>query len=142
MAFDADPENLEVVRRDYPLAPISVHPGSVRQLVEGHHFFGDMHFVHAGGLLDTLPDAQATRLVSALFAMLQPGGTLVVCTLLEGLGDSGYAEAYMDWHLVCRTRPALEALATGIAEEAIGSVTWLDSPEGTLGALAIERRRA
>jgi hypothetical protein len=139
-AFDADAQNLDGVRRDYPFAPIGVHQGSVRQLVEGHHLFGEMHFAHSGGLIDALPQPQAVELVRALFAMLQPGGTLLVCGLLEGLDEAGYLEAYMDWRIAYRTRESIEALAEGVAEDAVESVTYLESPEATLGAIAIRRR--
>jgi hypothetical protein len=74
--------------------------------------------------------------------MLQPGGTLLVCGLLERLGDAGYAEAYMNWNLACRTREGLDALAAGLDEEVVGNVTYLEGPEAALGAIAIERRRA
>jgi hypothetical protein len=140
VAFDFDAENLECARRDYSFAPVVAHLGSVRKLIEGHHLFSDMHFVHSGGLVDSLPDAQAAELVRALFATLQPGGTLLVCGFLDALDDAGYVEAYMDWPVAWRTRESIEALASGIAEDSIERVTWFESPEATLGAIAIDRR--
>jgi hypothetical protein len=99
-----------------------------------------MHFVHAGGLIDALPDVQALELVRALFAMLQPGGTLLVCGMLDGLADAGYVETYMDWRVHWRTPDTIQALALGLAEDAIESVTYFESREASLGAIAIVRR--
>jgi extracellular factor (EF) 3-hydroxypalmitic acid methyl ester biosynthesis protein len=140
VAFDADPQNLETLHRDYPRLPIAVHQGSVRQLIEGRHLFGDMDFIHSGSLLDALPQASAGELVRALFAALHPSGTLLITALLEGFPEAGYLEAYMDWRILYRSRAALEGLATTLPDDAVESVTYLQNPEGTLGSLAIQRR--
>ena len=140
VAFDADHGNLERVRRDYARHPIATHQGSVRQLAEGRHLFGDMDFVTCGGLLDCLGDGQAAELVRALFAMLRPGGTLLASAMLDTLPESGYAEAYMDWRIAYRTRESLHALGADLPADAVESVTYVESPEGTVGAIAIRRR--
>lgn len=140
VAFDMDAENLEGVRREYPRAPVAAHQGSVRQLVEGRHLFGDMDFVHAGALMESLPQLQAAELARALFAMLRPGGTLLVTNLLEAFPEAGYVEAYMDWRVAYRTRAGIEALAADIDAPAIDTVTYLQDSDATIGAIAITRR--
>lgn len=139
-AFDADPQNIEAVRREYPLAPVSAHLGSVRQLLEGRHLFDDMDFAHSGSLMETLPQGEAQELTRALLATVKPGGTLLVSNPLDTFSEAGYLEAYMDWRMVYRSRAAVEALAAGLPDDAVESVTYLQNPEATLAALAIRRR--
>ena len=140
VAFDMDAENLEGVRRDYANEPIAAHQGSVRQLVEGRHLFADMHLVHGGALLEGLTQAQAAELARALFALLRPGGTLILANLLEGLPDAGYVEAYMDWRITYRTPQSMEALASDIDSGAIDAITYVQDSDATIGAIAVTRR--
>jgi len=140
VAFDMDAENLEGVRRDYANEPIAAHQGSVRQLVEGRHLFADMDLVHAGALMEGLPQAQGAELARALFALLRPGGTMILGNLLEGLPDAGYAEAYMDWRMTYRTPGAIEALACDIDSSAIDAITYVQDADATIGAVAVTRR--
>jgi SAM-dependent methyltransferase len=140
VAFDMDAENLEGVRRDYANEPIAAHQGSVRQLVEGRHLFADMDLVHAGALMEGLPDAPAAELARALFALLRPGGTLILANLLEGLPDAGYVEAYMDWRITYRTPQSIEALASDIDSGAIDDITYVQDTDATIGAIAVTRR--
>jgi len=138
VAFDLDAGSLDGVRRDYPHLPVVTHHGSIRQLVEGKHLFDDMHFVHAGALMELLPQETARALTRALFAMLRPGGTLLVSNVLAH-AESIY-DARIGWRLVQRTRAQIEELAADVAEEAVAKRTYLESPEALLGALVIERR--
>ena len=140
VAFDMDAENLEGVRRDYANGPIAAHQGSVRQLVEGRHLFADMDLVHAGALMEGLPQAQAAELARALFALLRPGGTLILANLLESLPDAGFVEAYMDWRITYRTPQSIEALASDIDSAAIDAITYVQDSDATIGAIAVTRR--
>jgi extracellular factor (EF) 3-hydroxypalmitic acid methyl ester biosynthesis protein len=116
------------------------HLGSIRQLTEGRHLYEEMHFVHCGSLLECLAQAQATDLVHALFAMLRPGGTLLVTNLLDDFPEAGYIEAYMDWRIAYRTREALEATCARLPRDAVASMAFRQNAAATLGAMVVRRR--
>jgi SAM-dependent methyltransferase len=140
VAFDMDAENLAGLKRDYPELPILTHQGSVRQLVDGKHLFGDMDLVYCSGLMEALPQAAALGLSRALFAMLRPGGSLVITCFTHGLAEAGYLEAFMDWRMVYRTPVEIVDLAKAIASDEISGWTYRESPEATLGVLRVTRR--
>ena len=140
IAFDMDPENLEGVRRDYPGLPIVPHHGSVRQIAEGRHLFGDMDLVYSSGLLETLPHPAALGLARALFAMLAPGGTLFVTHFLPGLDEAAFLEAFFDWRMLYRNPPDLFDLVKELPTETVSTWVYSESTEGTVGVLSIQRR--
>lgn len=140
VAFDLDAESLDGVRRDYPDLPVVAHHGSIRQLVDGKHLFDDMHFVHAGVLMELLPQDVARALTRALFAMLRPGGTLLVTNVLARGTGSARFDALRDWRLAYRTRDEIEDLAGELPDEAVAKRSYLESPDADLGVLVVERR--
>lgn len=140
VAFDGDPDNVEQVKRDYASLPLSTHLGSVRDLVRGGALFADMDLVYCSGLLETLPDAQARSLAGALFAMVRPGGTLVLTQFLAGLTEAAFLETYMDWRMVYRTRAGVLQLVQGLLPDARNDWDYTESPESTLGVVKLKRR--
>lgn len=140
VAFDGDPDNVEQVKRDYASLPLSTHLGSVRDLVRGGALFADMDLVYCSGLLETLPDAQARSLAGALFAMVRPGGTLVLTQFLAGLTEAAFLETYMDWRMVYRTRAGMLQLVQGLLPDARNDWDYTESPESTLGVVKLKRR--
>jgi len=139
-AFDGDADNLEQVKRDYAGLPIVTHLGSVRDLVRGGGLFTDMDLVYCSGLLEALPQAAAASLARALFAMLAPGGTLVLTQFLAGLTEAAFLEAFMDWRMVYRTRAEVFALAQDLLPDCERDFRYVESPESTLGVLTLRRR--
>jgi len=140
VAFDGDADNLEQVKRDYASLPISAHLGSVRDLVRGGTAFIDMDLVYCSGLLETLPQPQATALVRSLFGMVRRGGKLVLTQFLAGLIDAAFLETYMDWRMVYRTRAEVLELVQGLLPDARDAWDYTESPESTLGVMTLERR--
>ncbi len=140
VGFDMDAENLDGLRRDYPQLPIVAHQGSVRQLIEGKHLFGDMDLVYCSGLMESMSQSGASALARALFAMLRPGGTLLVTCFSTGLAEAGYLEAYMDWRMVYRTQSEALALVKELDADAVSSWTCSVSPESTLAVVRVTRR--
>jgi extracellular factor (EF) 3-hydroxypalmitic acid methyl ester biosynthesis protein len=78
--------------------------------------------VYSTGLFDYLDARVGRRLVTAMFQMLRPGGSLVVANFLPGIRDIGYMEAFMDWRLVYRNRLDMVELTMDIPEEKVKSV--------------------
>jgi hypothetical protein len=140
VAFDLDSENLDGVRRDYAHLPVVTHHGSVRQLADGKHLFGDMDLVYCASLMESLPQAGAHALARALFAMLAPGGTLIVTQFLTGLAEAAFLETFMDWKMTYRTEAEILELARGLPQDSVSRWSYSEGPELTLGIAAIQRR--
>ena len=140
VAFDMDPENLDGLRREYPGLPIVAHHGTLRQIAEGRHLFGDMDLVYSAGMLETLPHASAVGLARALYAMLAPGGTMLLTHFLPGLDDAGFLEVFFDWRMVYRSPPDLFDLVKELPTETVSTWVYSESKEGTIGVVSIQRR--
>ena len=140
VAFDGDADNLEQVKRDYASLPITTHLGAVRDLVRGGPPFADMDLVYCSGLLETLPQSQAAALARSLFAMVRPGGTLVLTQFLAALTEAAFLETYMDWRMVYRTRADVLQLVQELLPDAREDWSYTESPESTLGVMTLRRR--
>lgn len=140
VAFDNDPQNLDVVRKEYAGLPIEARQGSLRQLVEGRHDFGPMNLVYCSGLLETLPQVSAQGLVRTLFGMLAPGGRLVLSNFLPGLPDAALLEIFFDWRMTLRNQGEIFALAAPLPKEQIGSWLYSENADATIGFLTVDRR--
>lgn len=140
IAFDNDPQNLDVVRKEYPGVPVEARQGSLRQLVEGRHDFGNMQLVYCSGILETLPQVSAQGLVKTLFSMLAPGGRMVLSNFLPGLPDAALLEIYFDWRMTLRNQGEIFALAAPLPKESIGSWLYSENADATVGFLTVDRR--
>jgi extracellular factor (EF) 3-hydroxypalmitic acid methyl ester biosynthesis protein len=140
VAFDHDPQNLDVVKRELA-GLVEVRQGSLRQLVEGRHdFAGTMQLVYCSGVLETLPQASAQGLAKTLFSMLAPGGRLVLSNFLPGLPDAALLEIFFDWRMTLRNQGEIFALAAPLPKEAVGSWLYSENAEATIGFLTVDRR--
>jgi extracellular factor (EF) 3-hydroxypalmitic acid methyl ester biosynthesis protein len=140
VAFDNDPQNLDVIRREHG-ALVEVRQGSLRQLVEGRHdYAGSMNLVYCSGVLETLPQVSAQGVVKTLFSMLAPGGRLVLSNFLPGLPDAALLEIYFDWRMTLRNQGEIFALAAPLPKESIGSWLYSENADATIGFLTVDRR--
>ena len=67
-------------------------------------------FAPQSGLLDTMEDPAAGRMVSALASALRPGGQLLVAAMARSIRCDGYLDAFMDWQPVLRGEDEMQAL--------------------------------
>ena len=103
VAFDQDEESCETVKRDYVQYPVDVVCASVRRLLAGgDSALGKFDLIYSAGLFDYLTDPVAEKLVSALVAMLKPGGKLLVGNFAPSSCGRGYMELFLDWKLIYR----------------------------------------
>lgn len=113
IAFDIDAKSLaEVDRRGYPCVK-TVH-GSVSDILKDKFEYDSLDLVYAAGLYDYLPAVPAKALTEKLFAMLRPGGLLLIPNFAPNLPDSAYMEAFLDWHLIYRHESDMRTLAQRI----------------------------
>lgn len=73
-----------------------LRPGATRERL------GTFDFIYSMGLYDYLDEATATKLTSALFDMLKPGGTLLLGNYSSRCSDAVMMEYWLDWPLVYR----------------------------------------
>ncbi len=111
IAIDQDKESLAVVEREAGVLGVETGAASVRDLLRGRVTFANFDFVYAAGLYDYLTLSVAQRLTEILFAMLKPGGQLLIANFLPDINNAGFMEAYLDWWLIYRTRTDLLMVA-------------------------------
>lgn len=122
VAFDADGESLEEVRRTYGCFGVETETANIRQLFSSKLDLGKFDLVYSTGLFDYVGPAAARRLVSRMFDMLLPGGRLMVANFLPAVRDVGYMETFMDWNLIYRTRHEMIDITMEIPQEEIEQI--------------------
>ncbi len=122
VALDADPLSAAEVQSSYTRFGVETVTASFRRLFVDQTRPGDFDLVYSTGLFDYLNPRAGRRLVTSMFQMLRPDGSLIVANFLPGVRDIGYMETFMDWQLIYRTRRDMVDLTMDIPEEEIKSV--------------------
>lgn len=138
-ALDQDPLSIALLQAEH--APLGVTPvvGTVGDVLRGRARFAPLELAYAAGLYDYLPAPLAARLTARLFALLAPGGRLIVANFCPELVDVGYMEAFMDWRLIYRDEHALAALAVEVPGAEIARQRVFRDTVGAVAYLEIER---
>ncbi len=136
VAVDQDAQSLAIVEREQACYGVITMLASVGAVVRGKPRFRDLHFVYAAGLFDYLTDEFGSRLLSVMFDMLAPGGTLLIANFTPDNHGRGYMECIMDWFLICRSEAEMVTLtkeidSTQVAAESVyrdsyGNVVYLE----------------
>jgi SAM-dependent methyltransferase len=127
VALDQDAESLAVVERDYAGRCVHTLHASIRHLLAGKLDLRGFDLVYAAGLLDYLTQPIAAALCQRMFAMLNPGGRMLVANFVPDIPDVGYMESFMDWQLIYRDEATMRDLAASLPRERIeASDVWLD----------------
>jgi extracellular factor (EF) 3-hydroxypalmitic acid methyl ester biosynthesis protein len=141
VAADQDRESLAVVEREVGDFGVEAVPTSVRTILKGQISLGSFDFIYASGLYDYLPQTVAQRLTERLFAMLTPGGRLLLANFLPSSSSTAFMEAYMDWWLIYRTKSEMLNLVTTLPEEEMGHCHLFTEENENIVFLEVERRR-
>ena len=139
-AVDPDVESLAVV--DSELRPYGIEAvrGSVRSVLANKVAYRDLDLAYAAGLYDYLPDPVAVQLTAKLFAMLRPGGRLLVPNFNPSLRDVGYLEAFMDWWLLYRDDADMMRLLGAIPEGDLTDARLFRDRHRNITVLEVTRR--
>ena len=142
VALDQDGESLAVASKAFGIKGIEPVNRSIKAVLDGSFKPGSFDMVYAAGLYDYLNQRLATALTAAFFALLRPGGRLVVGNFATGVYDSGYMEAIADWFLIYRDAADMLALAGAVepGELALKRVYTRQSPD--IFYLELRRRGA
>jgi extracellular factor (EF) 3-hydroxypalmitic acid methyl ester biosynthesis protein len=122
VALDADKTSLEEVKRCYGKFGVETVLARVGRLIDTRLGLGQFDLIYSLGLFDYLPQRLGQRIVSRLFDMLRPGGKVLVANFLPSVRDIGYMEAFMDWHLIYRTRQEMIDLIDELPQAKIKNV--------------------
>jgi hypothetical protein len=125
LALDADALSLAEVRKCYSCYGVETVQASFREMIGRQNRAEEFDLVYSTGLFDYLNQKTARRLVTGMFHMLRPGGSLIVANFLPGVRDIGYMETFMGWNLIYRSRGEMVDLTMGIPEEQVKEVTVL-----------------
>jgi hypothetical protein len=74
-----------------------------------------LDLVYCAGLYDYLPDPVATRLTSAMYSRLRPGGRMLMGNMAVGPDMTWMAEFVLDWFLHYRTPESMLHLGAGLS---------------------------
>jgi SAM-dependent methyltransferase len=138
-SLDQDAESLAVVQREQGRNGVRTVHSSVVPIVRGRSQIEGQDLVYAAGLLDYLSDALAAGLLRAMYAMLRPGGRLLVANFTPDSRGRGYMEAVMDWWLVYRDEAQMEDLAGAVPNAAEARSSVLRDAEGNVVYLELTR---
>jgi extracellular factor (EF) 3-hydroxypalmitic acid methyl ester biosynthesis protein len=128
VGLDQDPSTLAFVAQTWGHLGVKPQRASVKAFMSSAPPADRFHFIYVAGLYDYLDDTSARHVTAKLFAMLHPGGRLLVGNYTPDTDDAGYMEAYMNWHLLYRDALAMERLTAGVRPERIAdSKTFCDS---------------
>lgn len=124
LALDSDGLSTEEVERCYARYGVETVTSPFRRLLtdQAEVGVGEFDFVYSTGLFDYLKQKTARRLVTRMFQLLRPSGTLLVANFLPGVRDIGYMEAFMDWTLVYRSRSDMVDLTMDIPEDDVKEI--------------------
>ena len=136
-AWDQDAESLAVVQKDYGHLSVQSALVVVKALLKGERSLSGLHLAYAAGLYDYLPDPVAVALTARLFAMLAPGGKLIVPNFLPSQPARGYMESAMDWHLIYRTSEQIQSLAAALPAAQVASQGYFEDPYGAVGYVEV-----
>ena len=123
--LDQDPEALSMavdgIRRTEAARGIRISvecvSESVRTMLRARDLgerFGRHHFVYSMGLFDYLTTPVARAVLSRLWELVLPGGTLLVGNFHVGCASRTYLDYWCDWSLFYRTEEAFLELAKGL----------------------------
>jgi extracellular factor (EF) 3-hydroxypalmitic acid methyl ester biosynthesis protein len=135
--LDQDAEALRAARR--AVAAIAAERGvsisvayfedSVRTMLRDRRLadrIGTFHFIYSMGLFDYLTPPVAKAVLAKMYALLLPGGTLLVGNYHVASASRVYMDYWLDWPLYYRTAPDFLALAEGLGEST-AAVTFDES---------------
>ncbi|RYJ03083.1 MAG: hypothetical protein EON47_05360 [Acetobacteraceae bacterium] len=140
VALDQDAASLAVVQVEQAARGIETLHRSPKATFDGTLPRGAFDLVYAVALYDDLTDRLAHTVTAACFALLRPGGRLVVANTDRDMADAAYHEACFDWVRFQRDPGGVMRLAHGIpaAETATCRVISGERPETNF--LEITRR--
>jgi len=141
VALDQDEATMKLVATELHSYGVETITKQVRTIVMGKCVPGSFDLIYSVGLSDYLPTRVTERLISRMFSMLNPGGQLLIPNFLPNTVDSGFMEAFMDWHLIYRDADEMLALAKNLPQKEIGEKRIFADPTDNIVFLQITKAK-
>lgn len=114
VALDQDAASLAVVQVEQAARGIETLHRSPKATFDGSLPRGGFDLIYAATLYDDLTDRLAHTVTAACFALLRPGGRLLVANVDRDCAEAGYLEACHDWLRIQRDAAGMLRLTHGI----------------------------
>jgi extracellular factor (EF) 3-hydroxypalmitic acid methyl ester biosynthesis protein len=142
VAMDHDPKSLEVMQLSVPAASMPkarpLQASVLTLLMQENDDLGPFDLVYSAGLYDYLDQPTARRLTEALFALLGPGGHLVIANFLPTAKAAAGLECIMDWWLIYRSEAEIRDFCAALPREYVASIEYFEDI-GEVGYLSVRR---
>jgi len=138
-ALDQDPLSLALIEREHASLGVTPVLGSVKDVLTRAVTFAGLSLAYAAGLYDYLPTPVAASLTARLFAMLAPGGRLLVANFCPELRDIGVMESYMAWRLIYRDEAEMGEIAAAVPGDQVARQRTFRDSGGNVVYLEIEK---
>lgn len=119
VGLDHDALTIDYDAKNFGQMGVELVHGNALHLIKGAFNLGEFDLIYASGLFDYLSQGLAQKLAAQIFSMLRPGGKMLIINAVPNMRDTGYMEAFMDWHLIYRDLDELVDIAATIPREAI-----------------------
>ncbi len=125
VALDHDFHATEAVEHAFGRAQINaIHTPTYALLNGASSALGRFDLIYSAALFERLDTRAAAQALAAMYAMLKPGGRILIANLAPTLPEAGLIEAVMNWWPIYRGAEALANLGGEIAR-AGGAATRL-----------------
>lgn len=139
VAIDRDPDCLAEIARTTDRALVTARALDVAATGDDLADLGAFDLIYSTGLYDYFGDRKARDLTARLFALLAPGGRLLIANFLPDIHGVGYMEAYLDWWLQYRTLAALESVTDELLLRGVGDMHVRVGPHRNVAYLTVQR---
>jgi len=143
IACDHDPENINLIKKEYAHLGIVAVQGSINEIVSNVYPFGKFDFIYATHSFEYLSRMEATQLIQWAFALLKPNGKLLVSNFRKEVPNTlfrTYMEAFMHWFLTYRTDAEIIDLFSGLNSDYIEKFTFSTDPRCNIAFALIKKR--
>ena len=120
LGLDQDGASLAVVQLEQGARGVETLQRGARATVDGTLAPASFDLVTAATHFDDIPDRLAETILAGCFALLRPGGRLIIANGARGMADASWLEACLDWPLYLRDAAGLHRLAQAVPAAEVG----------------------
>ncbi len=142
VAVEQDEDALAVIEYAYAARGVRKLYVPTGRLLAGNHGLSGFDLVYAATMFNHLAQPSAATLCEQMFAMLNPGGRMLVANFVPDIADAGYLESYMAWQRIYRDEREMRTLIDGIPREQVADADLAFDGARNMIYLLVERQGA
>ena len=140
IAFDQDQESLKEVEKNFAPYGVETWHGKISQIIKNEIKLDKFDFIYAAGLFDYLKDNTAVQLCQKMFSALKPQGKMLIANFTKKARDLGYMESFMDWKLICRSKPEMLELLSCLPQQEIKEKNIFIEKHQSIAFLEVQKK--